>query len=113
MCEHATGSGSFRTHVGTAIERNLARLQRGQIKEIDFVSDMANANHLLNDSSNIGDLDIRAAWNFADTYFDAAKHGFPDVDGLDWQLATTVLDDSAKRMLSGLTIADSRVLRYG
>jgi hypothetical protein len=66
----------------------------------------------LNDPKNIRDLYLSAAWNYADSFCDAAKHGFSDLDGIEWQVAAQLLEEVAQHLRDNQPIVDDRVLGY-
>jgi hypothetical protein len=98
--------------IANAIEANLERCLRGDSDSLSFVADMASEDVRLYDPRNVTDRNLSAAWNFADSYFDAWTHGFSKLDGIDWNDATALLTDVLCRLRDNVGIEDERVLRY-
>lgn len=102
----------WRIIIADGVIRLLDGYRRGEVKAIDFVGDVAEQDEDLNDPRNITEVDLLAAWNYADSFCDAAKHGFSDLDGVKWEEAARLLEEVAKQLLNEQPIENERVLRY-
>lgn len=98
--------------IADAIETNLSRLKLGEVSQLTFVDDVARLDETLYDPANLSDQRLSAAWNFADSYFDASWHGFTDLDGICWTEATAMLERTVQSLRNGSEITDPEVLRY-
>jgi hypothetical protein len=99
--------------IADAIEVNFDRLKSGQRADINFVDDMAQEDErLYNPKTVSSDTRLSAAWNFADSYFDAACEGFNDVDGISWDEATDLLNEIVRCLRSGEEMQHHWILRY-
>lgn len=102
----------LREPIGRDIEADLAKYAAGQRKHLCFVDEVSAIDPLLYDPKNTSDKSLRAAWGFADSFFDAAMEGFRDLDGIPWQTAVILLEDVIERLMACEEITDSRVLVY-
>ena len=78
----------------------------------DFVGDLTRENQAFNNSKNITSAMLRATYNFADSFFDGATHGFPDMDKIPWEDATQLMILSIDHLITNQEITDPRILRY-
>ncbi len=102
----------WRIIIADAIIRVLDGYRRGEFKAIDFVGDVADQDEELNDPRNVTEVSLSAAWNYADSFCDAAKAGFSDLDGIEWEEAARFLEEVAKQLQDEQPIINERVLRY-
>ena len=102
----------WRIIIADAIIRVLDGNRCGEVKIVDFVGDVGDQDADLNDPRNVTDVNLSAAWNYADSFCDAAMAGFSDVDGIEWQEATQLLHEVAIQLQNEQPITNKLVLRY-
>ena len=99
--------------IADVMEENLDFYRSGQFMAISFASALASEDAALYDSRNVKDDELYAVWNFADSFADAAYHGFPEIDGVPMVVAVRILRDVIKRLRAGEPIVDPVVVSYG
>lgn len=102
----------WRIIIADAIIRVIGVYKRGEFRAIDFVGDVAEQDEELNDPRNVTEISLSAAWNYADSFCDAAKAGFDDLDGITWEEAVRLLEEVAKQLQDEQPIINERALRY-
>ena len=98
--------------IADAIDINLDRYFASTAESYTFVDDASRVYPSLYDHRNIEDRSLRAAWVFADSFFDAASEGFNDLDRVPWPEAVRLLNNVLRCLRSGAEITESVVLRY-
>ena len=98
--------------IAEAIDENLAYYESGDIDSITFVSDMAAKEPQLYNPANVYDRNLSAAWNFADSFFDAAKQNLESVDTFSMLDATERLKQVSISLKAGVPLEDIDVLSY-
>ena len=56
--------------------------------------------------------ELRALWNFSDTYFHQFSHGDPNMERIPWDRAKYLMEDSISKVRRGEAITAPEVLRY-
>lgn len=102
----------WRKSVAQIILRKLERRQAGLPDEASLMEEIASIVPELWDPSNVEDRELNAVLNFADSFFDAQWHGFPDMDGIPWDDAYNLLTEVIEHLERRESIHDPRVLRY-
>lgn len=102
----------WRKLVAQIVRRKLERIRAGLPAEESLIAEIASVVPDLWDPSNIEDQGLNAVLNFADSFFDAQWHGFPDMDGIPWDDAYKLLTEAIECIERGESIRDPRVLRY-
>jgi hypothetical protein len=98
-------------HIASAIRR-LLEFDGTDPAAPSFAEAAAELDPALYDPGTVADRELSAAWNFADSYFDAQWHRFPRMDALTWSEAEAALRETAGRLEASEPIEDPRVLAY-
>ncbi len=98
--------------IADAIEVVLDDYRHERESVLGFVDLVAARDPALYDPKSVTEASLAAAWNYADSFGDAAWHGFKDLDGMPWGEATRLLADTGRRLRAGQPIEDARVVRY-
>lgn len=99
--------------IADTTEKHLNLYSQGNLSNTRFVEDMSDRDPALYFPKNVKEeINLSAAWNFADSFFDAASEGFGDLDGIPWEEAALLIKEVISRLRTGKPIDDPRVLRY-
>jgi hypothetical protein len=98
--------------IAGGIERMLELHRSGNLGDISFVADISETDPAFWAPPGRKVPDLRAAWNLADSYSDAAWHGFPDADGLPMADAAELLAEMAWRLRAGTRLPGWAVARF-
>src|SRR5687768_6919141 len=98
--------------VTQVIREKLRRTNESVDDNESFAGDLAAIEPHLYGSDGITDRSLNALWNYADSYFDARCHGFPDLDGLPWDESLSRLSRAVEQVEKGQEVSDSRILAY-
>jgi hypothetical protein len=94
------------------LKHTFALYKLGRMDEIDFIGDLSKRDTLFWDYRRIPDLELNAAVSFCDSFFDAARHGSGDVDGIPIDEAEGLVIHIIDALSRGERLREERILSY-
>ena len=84
-----------------AIELNLERYHARRLDETQFDEDFCRLTPDLASGTRLRSHELKRAYDFADSFFDAANHGCDDVDHVPWPLAEKIMRRLVEHLRAG------------